>query len=46
MAELIEDERVLKLVAVTDGTAFRFYDMVSKTFFDSITDTPLEGGDL
>ena len=40
------DEQVLKLVPVTDGTAFRFFDMVSKTFFDSITDTPLEGGNL
>lgn len=40
------DEQVLKLVPVTDGTVFRFYDMVSKTFFDSITDTPLAGGNL
>lgn len=40
------DEQVLKLVPVTDGTAFRFFDMVSKTFFDSITDTSLEGGNL
>lgn len=40
------DEQVLKLVPVTDGTVFRFYDMVSKAFFDSITDTPLEGGNL
>lgn len=40
------DEPMLKLVPVTDGTVFRFYDMVSKTFFDSITDTPLEGGNL
>ena len=38
--------QVLKLVPVTDGTAYRFYDTVSGTFFDSITDTPLEGGDL
>lgn len=38
--------QVLKLVPVTDGTAFRFFDMVSKTFFDSITDTPLQGGNL
>jgi hypothetical protein len=38
--------QVLKLVPVTDGTAYRFYDMVSGAFFDSITDTPLEGGDL
>lgn len=40
------DELVLKLVPVTDGTAFRFFDLVSKEFFDSITDTPLEGGNL
>jgi hypothetical protein len=40
------DEQVLKLVPVTDGTIFRFWDMVSKTFFDSITDTPLDGGNL
>lgn len=40
------DEQVLKLVPVTDGTAFRFYDMISKAFFDSITDTPLSGGYL
>lgn len=37
-------ERVLQLIPVTDGTTYRFYDMVSKTFFDSNTDTPLEGG--
>ena len=40
------DTQVLKLVPVTDGTAYRFYDMVSKAFFDSITDTPLNGGNL
>lgn len=39
-------KQVLKLVPVTDGAAFRLYDMVSKTFFDSITDTPLDGGYL
>lgn len=39
-------EQVLHLTPVTDGTTYRFYDMVSKTFFDSITDTPLEGGYL
>lgn len=37
-------EQVRKLVPVTDGTVFRFYDKVSGEFFDSITDTPLEGG--
>jgi hypothetical protein len=40
------DTQVLKLVPVTDGTAYRFYDTVSGKFFDSITDTPLEGGDF
>ena len=40
------EEQVLKLVPVTDGTAYRFFDLVSKTFFDSITDTALEGGNL
>lgn len=40
------DAQVQKLVPVTDGTVFRFYDTVSKTFFDSITDTPLDGGNL
>lgn len=40
------EEMVRKLVPVTDGNAYRFFDMVSKTFFDSITDTPLDGGNL
>lgn len=40
------DEQVLHLVPVTDGTAYRFWDTVSKTFFDSITDVPLEGGNV
>lgn len=39
-----EDEPVLHLVPVTDGTAFRFWDSVGKKFHDSITDTPLVGG--
>jgi hypothetical protein len=38
--------QIMNLVPVTDGTAYRFYDLVTKTFFDSITDTPLEGGNL
>jgi hypothetical protein len=42
----IGDELVRHLVPVTDGTAYRFWDSVSKTFFDSITDVPLEGGNL
>jgi hypothetical protein len=40
------DEQVRHLVPVTDGTAYRFWDSVSKTFFDSITDVPLDGGNL
>lgn len=38
--------KIMDLVPVTDGAAYRFYDLVTKTFFDSITDTPLEGGNL
>lgn len=40
------DEMVLKLIPVTDGTAFRFWDTVGKKFHDSITSVPLEGGNL
>lgn len=41
------EEQVRKLVPVTDGNGvYRFFDLVSKSFFDSITDTPLEGGNL
>lgn len=41
------DTAQLNLVpVVSDAGAYRFYDVVSKTFFDSITDTPLEGGNL
>lgn len=40
------DTEVMKLVPVTDGTVYRFWDEVSKTFFDSVTDTPLDGGNL
>jgi hypothetical protein len=39
-------ERVLHLVPVTDGSVYRFWDTVSETFFDSITDVPLEGGNV
>lgn len=41
------DTEVLHLspVVSTDGV-YRFYDEVSQSFFDSITDTPLEGGNL
>lgn len=39
--------RVLNLIPVVsaDG-AYRFYDTVSGAFFDSITDTPLDGGNF
>lgn len=41
------EELVLKLVPVVSAEGeYRFFDMVSKTFFDSITDTPLNGGNL
>jgi hypothetical protein len=41
------DEQVLKLIPVTNGSGtYRFWDLVSKEFYDSITDTPLEGGNL
>lgn len=39
------EELVRKLVPVTDGNGvYRFFDLVSKAFFDSITSTPLQGG--
>lgn len=38
--------QIMELIPVTDGKVFRFYDMISKRFFDSITDTPLEGGNF
>ena len=41
------EELALKLVPVVSAEGeYRFFDMVSKTFFDSITDTPLGGGNL
>lgn len=40
------EEQVLKLVPVTDGTAYRFWDAIGQKFHDSITDTPLSGGNL
>lgn len=40
------DTQVMKLVPVSDGTKYRFWDEVSKVFFDSMTDTPLDGGNL
>lgn len=41
------DEQVLKLLPVVSAEGqYRFFDMVSKSFFDSITATPLDGGNL
>lgn len=41
------DEQVLKLIPVTDGNgAYRFWDIIRKKFHDSITDVPLDGGNL
>ena len=40
------EELIRKLYpVVSDSGQYRFYDLVSKTFFDSITSTPLGGGD-
>ena len=36
----------LKLIPVTDGTTYRFWDSVGNKFHDSITSTPLDGGNL
>jgi hypothetical protein len=40
------DILILDLIPVTNGTVYRFWDRVSRIFFDSMTDTPLEGGNL
>lgn len=41
------DEQVLNLVpVVSDDGVYRFFDTISKTFFDSVSDTPLDGGNL
>ena len=41
------DTPVQKLVPlVSSDGVYRFWDTVTKTFFDSITDTPLDGGNL
>lgn len=41
------EEMVRKLVPITDGNGvYRFFDMITKTFFDSITSTPLGGGNV
>lgn len=40
-------DTVQKLIPVVDSEGtYRFYDKVSQTFFDTITDTPLDGGNL
>lgn len=39
-------EQVLKLIPVTDGSQYRFWDAVGEKFHDSITATPLDGGNL
>ncbi len=41
------EEQVLKLIPVVSAEGqYRFFDMVSKTFFDSFTETPLDGGNI
>lgn len=41
------EELALKLVPVVSAEGeYRFFDLVSKTFFDSITDTPFTGGNV
>lgn len=40
------EELVRKLIPVTDGEIYRFWDVIGQKFYDSITDTPLEGGNL
>lgn len=43
-AELQECIELAESLPDAGGSAYRFFDMVSKTFFDSITDVPLNGG--
>lgn len=40
------DTLVMKMIPVTDGQTYRFWDAVGKKFYDSITDVALEGGNL
>lgn len=40
------DTPVMEMIPVTDGQQYRFWDAVSQSFFDSITDVALEGGNL
>ena len=37
-------EPALKLIPVTDGTVYRFWDTIGQKFHDSVTSTPLGGG--
>lgn len=39
-------ERALDLIPVTDGTVYRFWDTVGQKFHDSVTSTPLGGGNF
>ena len=41
-----DDILVLKLIPVTNGTSYRFWDIIEKKFYDSITNTPLDGGNF
>lgn len=39
------DEQILKLIPVVDADGnYHFWDAIGEEFFDSITDTPLDGG--
>lgn len=40
------DTPMMKMIPVTDGQQYRFWDAVSQSFFDSITDVALKGGSL
>ena len=41
------EEQILKLISVVDADGnYHFWDVIGKKFYDSITETPLEGGNL
>lgn len=40
------DTIVQEMIPVTDGTVYRFWDAVSRSFFDPIDGNPLEGGNV
>lgn len=40
------ETKVLSLIPVTDGSTYRFWDVVGREFYDSITSTPLDGGNF